>query len=288
MDGAAASRQAFVAAQIDALGSYDFLVVGVPVPPFDAVQILRGDDSKLSVLMSMREAGTTYTPEEEAQMTKLGLASTEQGWGATAPPTDGAAAAALVEELLANVLKVTDSTPVDIRHGSRRDEVAAGKKVEEMRGRIEPVIKGITSADPVRDPDGDYIVDIGKSRVFVAPRALPGRPAILRVFAITNGGVDLTAELGLFLARLNFTLMFGRFSLDADHQAVWFDETLLGDHVTDEELRFTIEMVASTAAEWDQRIAQMFGGSVRDPDASAAEAGAKQPVGNKPGEGGYL
>jgi hypothetical protein len=113
---------------------------------------------------------------------------------------------------------------------------------------------------------------------------MPGRPAIIRVFAITNAGLNLTAELGLFLARLNFSLMFGRFSIDTDHQAVWFDETLLGDHVTDEELRVTVEMVASTANEWDQKIASTFGGRTRDPSSTE---GAPAP-GGKPGQGGYL
>jgi hypothetical protein len=79
--------------------------------------------------------------------------------------------------------------------------------------------------------------------------------------------------------------MFGRFSLDADHQSIWLDETLLGDHVTDEELRFTVEMVAGTANEWDQKIAATFGGRVRDADQEGPPQ-AETPT--KPGQGGYL
>jgi hypothetical protein len=99
--------------------------------------------------------------------------------------------------------------------------------------------------------------------------------------------LNLTAELGLFLARLNFSLMFGRFSIDTDHQAVWFDETLLGDHVTDEELKFTVEMVASTANEWDQKIAATFGGRIRDPQEEQSTSDGPTPT-SKPGQGGYL
>jgi hypothetical protein len=114
------------------------------------------------------------------------------------------------------------------------------------------------------------------------------------VFAITNAGVNLSSELGLFLARLNFSLMFGRFSIDADNASVWFDETLLGEHVTEEELRFTVEMVAATANEWDAKIAGMFGGRVRAPEPAMGGAEGGAAVGpdgspaNKPGQGGYL
>jgi hypothetical protein len=107
---------------------------------------------------------------------------------------------------------------------------------------------------------------------------------VVRVFAITNVGVPVTPELGLFLARLNFGLMFGRFALDVERQAIWVDETLLGDHFTDEELRFTIDVVAKTADEWDDRLKQMFGG------ATYQEAAGRRPDADglaKPGQGGY-
>ena len=58
--------------------------------------------------------------------------------------------------------------------------------------------------------------------------------------------------------------------------------------MTAEELRFTVEMVAATANEWDQKIAEMFGGKTRA--AVGAEAGAEPPTApnSKPGSGGYL
>jgi hypothetical protein len=109
---------------------------------------------------------------------------------------------------------------------------------------------------------------------------------VVRVFAITNVGVAVTPELGLFLARLNFGLMFGRFALDAEHRAIWFDETLLGDQFTDEELRFTISVVASTADHWDDRLKQMFGGATYE---EVLAGRAKEPAPpTKPGQGGYL
>jgi hypothetical protein len=105
----------------------------------------------------------------------------------------------------------------------------------------------------------------------------------VRIIAITNSGVTVSPELGLFLARLNFGLVFGRFALDAQHQSIWFDESLLGENLTSEQLRFTITMVAETAGEWAGRLKQMFGGHVHG-DIPAVDHHSAQ----KPGTGGYL
>lgn len=278
MSDGASARRTFVADQVALLGPLDFLVVGVPEPPFDAVQVRRDEDGTFAVVVPDRDpAAPPPAAEQTAALTRIGLPG-------KAPDAD--AAATLVETVLREALGVPDGAPVDVRHGSDREVRAAEQKVAEMRARIEPVLAAIVGKAPTVDDDGDYVLDLGHVRVFVAPRALPMRPPIIRVFAITNAGLNLTAELGLFLARLNFSLMFGRFSLDVDHQAVWFDETLLGDHVTDEELRFTVEMVGTTANEWDQKIAATFGGRIRDPEAEAADS--PPTPGNKPGQGGYL
>jgi hypothetical protein len=127
---------------------------------------------------------------------------------------------------------------------------------------------------------------VGGVHVMVAPRVAPAGPAVVRVFAITNVGVSVTPELGLFLARLNFGLTFGRFALDAEHRSIWFDETLLGDQFTDEELRFTIQVVASTADQWDDRLKQMFGGATYEEVLGGRTVHPAPPT--KPGQGGYL
>lgn len=297
---AATARRTFVTAQVAALAPLDFVVVGVMRPPFDAVQVLREEDGSLVVVVSPRNTAAgapSYEPEQVTALGRLGFSASgvggSAGLEAATPPPDPAAAAAVVESVLAEVFRVDEATPVDLRHGSEREAREATAQVQAMRARIEPVLVGLTpDGKPApQDDDGDYVLDIGHVRVFVAPRSLPGPPPpIIRVFAITNAGVNLTSELGLFLGRLNFSLMFGRFSIDADNGAIWFDETLLGEHVTDEELRFTVEMVAGTANEWDQKIAQMFGGRIRSPEeppagTTPADAG---PPSNKPGQGGYL
>jgi hypothetical protein len=117
----------------------------------------------------------------------------------------------------------------------------------------------------------------------IAPRATPDAQIVIRVFAITNVDVGVTPDLGLFLARLNFDLMFGRFALDAEHRAIWFDESLLGEHFREEELRFAIRMVSSTADGWDDRLKQMFGGMTYQEALTGPTAQAAPPT--KPGKG---
>ena len=293
-DADAAARQTFLAGQIATLAPLDFVLVAVPAPPFDAVQVLREEDGSLAVELPPRHESQPYTPEQVTALARLGLAMPSsvapEGYRSAIAPASDAAAAALVDDVLVQVLGVSSATPVDVRHGSAREHRLAERKIAEMRTNIEPVLASILGKPAERDGDGDYVVDLGHVRVFVAPRALPGRPPpIIRIFTITNAGVEQKPELGLFLAHLNFTLMFGRFSLDAANASIWFDETLLGDHVTPEELRFTVEMVAGTANEWDQKIAEMFGGQTRAAVVAAGDGEAAPVTPNsKPGAGGYL
>jgi hypothetical protein len=72
-------------------------------------------------------------------------------------------------------------------------------------------------------------------------------------------GVSVTPEFRLFLARLHFGLMFGRFAPNAEHRSIGFDETLLGGEFREQALRFANRMVASTADGRGDRPKQMFG-----------------------------
>jgi hypothetical protein len=148
------------------------------------------------------------------------------------------------------------------------------------------VVQAVAGRHVEQDKDGDYVLPLRDVQVVVAPRVAPGGPVVVRIFAITNVGVAVTPELGLFLARLNFGLMFGRFALDAEHHSIWFDETLLGDQFSDEELRFTIDVVASTADQWDDRLKQMFGGATHQE--ALAERIQRPEALTKPGQGLYV
>jgi hypothetical protein len=292
-------RASFLRSQVGALAPLDFIVVQVSTPPFDAVQVLREDDGRFTIQLSARDESTPYEPQQVTALASLGLVPPTEaapgGWR-SAPgfgPSSVDEATSMADGVLSKVFGLDADAAVDVRHGSDRLVREAAARVAAIRSTIEPVVAALSPGNKVvQDEDGDYVLDLGHVRLFVAVRALPGPPPpIVRVFAITNAGVNISSELGLFLSRLNFTLMFGRFSIDVENASVWFDETLLGEHVTAEELRFTIEMVASTANEWDQKIASMFGGRVLAPQGEADGEGAAPgsvPPAVKPGQGGYL
>jgi hypothetical protein len=261
------TRRDFLADQIAALQPFDFFVVAPSATAVGAVEVAREQAGGLSVVV-LRADAASGTPEPPT------------------PTADAGAAADLADKLLREALAADEAAALDVRHGSRRAEHEARQKLAVLRAKVEPVLTAMLGHAPHADNDGDFLFDHESTQVYVAPRAGPGAPPIVRVFAITNVGVNLTPELGLFLSRLNFSLAFGRFALDVEHQAVWFDETLLGEHVTDEELRFTIDVVAQTADEWDDRIQQMFGGTTPRSAGVPAVASADPPA--KPGQGGYL
>jgi hypothetical protein len=162
-------------------------------------------------------------------------------------------------------------------------EYEARRKLSIARSRIEEVINDMLGHPAEQDSDGDYVLPIGDVQVMVAPRAAPDGQVVVRIFSITNVAIDVTAELGLFLARLNFGLMFGRFALDTENRSIWFDETLLSEHFREEDLQLAIRMVASTADAWDDRIKGMFGGATHQ---EMLAAGAAEPAPqSKPGGG---
>jgi hypothetical protein len=202
------------------------------------------------------------------------------------PAADAEAAVGLALRVLGDVFGAKPDVALDISHGCHLAEHEARQKLAAARERIEKIVTALLGRRPEQDADGDYVLPMHDVQVVVAPRALPGGPVLVRVFAIAIVGMTVTPALGLFLARLNFGLAFGRFALDAEHSSIWFDETLLGDQFSDEELRFTIQVVASTADQWDDRLKQMFGGVTYQEVVAGRATQEIPPI--KPGQGGYL
>lgn len=285
-----AAARAYLLAEIEALEPFGVLLVSPAGRPLHVVEVTRREDGALEVRVPGRPR---IVPELSVAVRR---ALHERGFASQDPAdrtvpwvraaVDPAAAVDEVQRLHGEVFGEKPDAALDVSHGSHRPEHEARQKIAKARERIERVASALIGGRPQQDDDGDYVLPIRNVHVTVAPRAAPGGPAIVRVFAITNVGVAVTPELGLFLARLNFGLTFGRFALDAEHAAIWFDETLLGEHVSDEELRFTIEVVASTADEWDDRLKQMFGGTKYQE--TPAGGGGEQAPPTKPGSGGYL
>jgi len=281
------TTRSFLCSEVDSLEPLGFVAIVPAGSPLQVVEIARGAGDELRVTvpgrpgiapelpLPMRSAlhDRGFSSEEPADQTKA--------WSSDVD--DAKASVDLAQRVLFEVLGARNDQPFDIFHGSHRAEHEAREKLELVRKRLDGLLAELLEDTPQQDADGDFLLPIGDVQVTVAPRALPGGPVVIRVFAVTNVNLAVTPELGLFLARLNFGLMFGRFALDTEHQAVWFDETLLGEQCTDEELRFAVKVVASTADEWDDRLKQMFGGATHQEILSMESAGQTPPV--KPGEG---
>ncbi len=276
----------FVVDQVERLGDLDFVSVGSPESPFLVLQIARNDTGQIETRVPPRAVSTPLKPEMRTKLLEAGFAcddpsSPQAPWLRTA--TSPEEAFAIAEVTLRDVFDVAIADTVNLIHGSHRAEHEASQRLEKLRTRIEPVVSEMLGRPAARDKDGDYLYPIDHVHVIIAPRVIPGAVALVRIIAITNGGVTVAPELGLLLARLNFGLMFGRFALDSEHRSIWFDETLLGDDIGDEQLRFTVKMVAETAAEWAPKLQQMFGGLTHR-DLEEAERQATP----KPGASGYL
>ncbi len=280
----------YLESEAASLEPFGFVALGSPGDLLRLVEITRDDDGALLVRVPGRPRPFPELPVEvRTALAERGFRSEDPSDQKRAWCHEHTEAAPAVEEALGvlhDVLGVPEDNPVDIAHGSHRAEHEAEVRLDGLRALVEPILTEILGRAPIQDEDRDYVCPINDVKIIVAPRATPDGHVILRVFAVTNVGVSITPELGLFLARLNFGLMFGRFALDADHQAIFVDETLLGDEVSPEEVRFTVKAVAEIADMWDDRLKEMFGGGTfRELEVAARDAHKPD---LKPGHGGYL
>jgi hypothetical protein len=285
-----AHARAFLESEVEALEPFGFVIVGPFGAPLHMLQVVRREDGGLEVHVPGRPRGVPeIAVAERSALRDRGFVS-EDPADPTRPwvhrAADAESAVALTLRVASEVFGEKPGAPLDIVHGSQRAAHEAEQKLVAVRDRIDRIVTEMSGQHPTRDADGDFLLPLGDVQVTVAPRVAPGGPVVVRVFAITNVGVNVLPELGLFLARLNFGLMFGRFALDTDHRAIWFDESLLGDQFSDEELRFAIQVVATTADQWDDRLKQMFGGLTFQETLTGRADLTLPPA--KPGQGGYL
>ncbi len=282
-----AAARLFLLSEVDALEPFGFVAVVPGGRPLHMVEITRREDGGLQVRVPGRPPIVPSLDVEVRQALRERDFDCEDPADPTKPwflgVPDREAAVDLLQSLLVEVFEEKPDETLDVGHGSHKTEHETRQKLAVARTRIESIVAEVLGHRAEQDNDGDYVLPIGEVHVMVAPRAAPDGQIMVRVFAITNVGVSVTPELGLILARLNFGLMFGRFALDVEHRAIWFDETLLGEGFREEELRFAIRMVASTADGWDDRLKQMFGGATYHEVLAGRTAEALPPT--KPGEG---
>jgi hypothetical protein len=281
------AARAFLVAEVETLEPFGFVAVVPGGHLLHIAEVARRGDCGLEVRLPGRPRSVPeFEDSVRRALTERGFASEDvanpaKPWSRAAP--DGEAAVDLLLELLVEVFGEKPDATLDVGHGSHQAEYEAGQKLALARTRIESILADLLGEPPTQDKDGDYMLPIDEVHVMVAPRAMPDGQIVIRVIAITNVGVSVTPDLGLFLARLNFGLMFGRFALDVEHNSIWFDESLLGEQFREEELRFAIRMVASTADGWDDRLKQMFGGATYQE--VLADQNAEALPTTKPGEG---
>jgi hypothetical protein len=284
------AARSFLQGEIEALGPFEFIAVGPAGQPLSVIEVTRREDERLEVRVPGRPPMLPELPAKVRSALRERDFVSEDASDRTKPwvlAVDGAEAAVdLAQRLLTEVFEEKPDVALDVAHGSHKAEHEAEQKLAAARERIEKLLTEMSGKRPERDADSDYVLSVDDVHVVVAPRAMPGGPVVVRVFCICNVGVTVSPELGLFLARLNFGLMFGRFALDAEHRAIWFDETLFGEHFRDEELRFAISVVASTADQWDDRLKQMFGGATYQEVLTKKQGETPPPT--KPGQGLYL
>jgi len=251
--------------EIEALEPFDFVAIVPTGSPLHILEVGRSEAGKLQLAVPGRPRPAPEIPlEMRSALRERGFAAEDpedqtKPWVREVESAD--ACIDLAQKLHRELFAEEPDVTLDLLHGSHRAANEARKKLALVRERVAGVLTQMLEKTPEQDFDGDFRLPIGDVQVTIAPRAMPLGPVIVRVFAVTNVNVPVAPELGLFLARMNFGLTFGRFALDVEHNAIWFDETLLGEQFTDEELRFSIEVVAKTADEWDDRLKQMFGGA---------------------------
>jgi len=288
--GAEARAHAYLESQFDSLDPFDFVSLSPARNPLHALEVARREDEGLEVRVPGRPVPMPPLPVSiRGRLREHALVSEDpanQSLPWVKEVDDGESAYQLVQSLLGDVFDEEPEARLNIIHGSRRAQHEAELKLATIRRRVEKILTEMMEEKPTQDEDGDYAVGLGDVRVVVGARIAPGGLLMVRVFAITNVDVTVSPELGLFLARLNFGLMFGRFALNTERRSIWFDETLLGEHFSDEELRFTVRVVASTADEWDDRLKQMFGGITHQE--ALTKRGHEEPGVYKPGYGTYL
>ena len=147
-------------------------------------------------------------------------------------------------------------TTKDLPKPRPKGEPESVVKIRELvEGKLVEMVDGY-----MVDEHGNYILGIASARVFIVPTWIESGSTVIRVFAITNLDVPITAELTSYLLEKNLEFVFGGFALDVDEGAVWFNHNLLGDFAHPDQLEATLAAVAQTADRYDDEIKDRFGG----------------------------
>jgi hypothetical protein len=150
------------------------------------------------------------------------------------------------------------SVPTEEAHPKPRPKGEPEAMIK-LRETIETQLAGMTESYEV-DDNGSYVLPLQTCPAFVVPTWIPEGPSVVRIFAITNLGVPVTAELTSYLLTKNLDFVFGAFGVEVEDGAVWFVHNILGEYLDPQELEASLGAVATTADEYSQEIKDKFGG----------------------------
>jgi len=192
----ASVTRAYLESEIEGLEAFGFVRIVPAGQPLQTVEVARFEDGQLEMRVPGRPPMVPELPVpvrtalRERGFTCADASNRVEPW--VHPVDDAAAAVDLTLRVLAEVFEHKPDGALDVIHGSRQAEHEAEQKLAEVRERIEPMLTELLEEAPARDGDGDYVLPLGDVHITVAPRAIPGGPLVVRVFAVTNVGVTVT------------------------------------------------------------------------------------------------
>jgi len=139
--------------------------------------------------------------------------------------------------------------------------MAESEALTTLRSTIDKYLKE-SFGTYLKDQNNNFILQAGSARIIIVPLDWIKGQTIVRVMSLVNMGAPVTAELTKFLAVENIKLLFGKFSLDLEKQAIYYDHTLLGDFLNRKELEVAVKSVAAIADKYDDEIKAQFGGKM--------------------------
>lgn len=113
--------------------------------------------------------------------------------------------------------------------------------------------------DPYHDPENDHFyVGYGSTVLEVSVEPYGPEDSVVRITAYCVQGVELEEDLALGLLELNHELAVGSFSLVGSD--IYFSHSLFGRSLDRHNLLGAIAAVATVSDDYDDRIANRFGG----------------------------
>jgi len=137
--------------------------------------------------------------------------------------------------------------------------MAESEAITTLRSTIEKYLKE-SFGTYLRDQSNNYILQAGSARIFITPMDWVGGQTLIRIVAPVNRDTQVSADLTHYLSVENMKVIFGKFSLEPNTRAIFFEHTLLGDFLNRKELEVAVKAVAVTADKYDDLIQEQFGG----------------------------